>query len=126
MYDEDLIFSYSRADAIADGVLIDVTETAREAGFKIPVALTCAVWASCVAVSPGIACQDEAGRLWDVLWMLACAARKAPAGADTIAFGVQVRNDNSESVPPLVRLKAVCHPGDEGEPVISVMEPGED
>ena len=29
-----IIHSYTRADAIADGVLIDVTNEAREAGFK--------------------------------------------------------------------------------------------
>ena len=39
----DLIHSYTRAEAIADGVLIDVSATAREAGFKYPVALTAAV-----------------------------------------------------------------------------------
>jgi hypothetical protein len=47
--------------------LIDVSPTAREAGFKYPVALTAAAWAKCVAVPPGALCQDEAGRLWDVL-----------------------------------------------------------
>lgn len=31
----DLIHSYSRAQAIADGELIDVTDTAREAGFTV-------------------------------------------------------------------------------------------
>ena len=35
-----LISSYTRSEALADGVLVDVTETAREAGFVIPVALT--------------------------------------------------------------------------------------
>jgi len=35
----DLIHRYTRADAIADGVLIDVSQTAREAGFAYPVAL---------------------------------------------------------------------------------------
>jgi hypothetical protein len=41
MFDErDLIHSYSRAQAIADGVLIDVSATAREAGIRCPVALT--------------------------------------------------------------------------------------
>lgn len=34
------IFSYSRKQAIADGVLVDVSEMAREAGFKYPVAVT--------------------------------------------------------------------------------------
>jgi hypothetical protein len=58
--------------------------------------------------------------------MLACAVRRAPADTDTIAFAVHVRNTDREGVPPLVRLKAVCHPGDDGEPVVTVMEPGED
>jgi len=38
--DFELIYSYSRKQAIADGVLIDVSEQARETGFKILVAVT--------------------------------------------------------------------------------------
>ena len=69
MFEEaDLIHSYTRADALRDGVLIDVSAVAREAGIRYPVALTQAVWERCVAVPPGVRCQDEAGRLWDVLW----------------------------------------------------------
>jgi hypothetical protein len=37
-----------------------------------------------------------------------------------------VRNDNRSGTPPLVRLKALCGPGDQGEPVITVMLPEED
>jgi hypothetical protein len=59
----DVIHSYSRAEAIRDGVLIDVTAVAREAGFRYPVALTAAVWERYVVVPPGVICQDEAGRL---------------------------------------------------------------
>jgi hypothetical protein len=50
--DAELIHRYSRAQAIADGVLIDVSEATKEAGFKFPVALTAAAWAQCVAVPP--------------------------------------------------------------------------
>ena len=57
----DLIFSYTRAQAIEDGVLVDVTETAKEAGFRIPVALTQSVWAEYVAVPEGVEGQDEEG-----------------------------------------------------------------
>jgi hypothetical protein len=64
----DLIHRYTRADALREGVLIDVSPVAREAGIRHPVALTRAVWQRCVAVPPGVLCQDEAGRLWDVLW----------------------------------------------------------
>jgi hypothetical protein len=60
--DADLIHRYPRAGATRDGVMIDVPATTREAGFKYPVALTAAAWAKCVAVPPGIVCQDEAAR----------------------------------------------------------------
>jgi hypothetical protein len=40
-----------------------------------------------------------------------------------VRFGVHVRNDNRERTPPLVRLKALCGPGDQGEPVLTVMLP---
>ena len=112
-------------DALRDGVLIDVSTVAREAGLRYPVALTCAAWARCVAVPPGVECQDEAGRLWDVLWLLACAIRGGNAGPE-VRFAVHVRNDNRDRTPPLVRLKAVCVPGDDGEPVVTVMLPDED
>jgi type I site-specific restriction endonuclease len=39
MDENEIIYSYTRKQAIADGVLIDVTELAKEAGFKCPVAL---------------------------------------------------------------------------------------
>jgi hypothetical protein len=39
----DLIHSYTRADALRDGVPIDVTATAQEARIRLPVALTGAV-----------------------------------------------------------------------------------
>jgi hypothetical protein len=126
MFEEaDLIHTYTRADALRDGVLIDVSAVAREAGIRWPVALTSAVWERCVVVPPGVAWQDEAGRLWDVVWMLACAVRRGGSGAE-VRFGVHVRNDNREGTPPLIRLKALCGSGDNGEPVVTVMLPQED
>ena len=68
----EVIYRYTRAQAIEDGVLVDVSETAREAGFRWPVAMTSAAWADCVAWSEEDnqrqVNQDESGRLWDVLW----------------------------------------------------------
>ncbi len=64
MFEEaDLIYRYTRAQSIEDGVLIDVSAVAREAGITYPVALTRAAWERCVTVPPGAECQDEAGRL---------------------------------------------------------------
>jgi hypothetical protein len=90
------------------------------------VALTVTASGRCVDVPPGVVCPDETGRLWDVLTMLRWAARRSKNTAAEVRFGIYVRNDNRERTPPLVRLKAVCWPGDQGEPCITVMLPAED
>ena len=121
--EEERIHSYSRADAIADGVLVDATETAKEAGIKYPTALTSAVFEGYVRVPPGVEAQDEPGRLWDILWMLRLAIARA-SSCDSLRFTVLVRNDNNAPQP--VKLKALCHPGDDAEPVITVLLVDED
>jgi len=120
------ISRYTSAQALADGVLVDATGAAKECSFKWPVALTAAAWAVCVNVPPGVMLQDEQGRLRDVLVMLLHAIRAARSNGQEIRFGVHVRNDNRDRTPPLVRLKALCGPGDQGEPVVTVMMPDED
>ena len=126
--DFPIISQYTRADAIRDGVLFDVSETseARELRFRFPIALTSAVWNQCVEVPEGVHCQDWHGRLWDVLFMMKGAIRSAKPGSSTIYFELHVRNDNKPGIPPLVRLKAHCGPGDDAEPVITIMFPDED
>jgi hypothetical protein len=121
-----VIHTYTREEAIADGVLVDVTETAKEAGFRIPVAVTAAVWAECVAVPPGVEAQDERGRLWDVLSLLRFATRRQADGEPELLYQLHVRNDNRAGEPPLVELKAVCGPADDGSPCVTVMLPAED
>lgn len=117
------IHSYTRAQAIEDGVLIDVTETAKEAGVIFSVALTRAVWCRYIEIPEGVRLQDEAGRLWDILWLFRCAAK---SGGSVLEFSLHVRNDNRDRTPPLRQLKAVCGPGDDAEPVITIMLPEED
>ena len=124
--DAEVISRYTRAQALEDGVLVDVSEVAREAGIKFPVAVTRAVWANYVEVPEGVVAQDESGRLWDILWMLRCQIRRSQG--DTLHFQLYVRNHNRERLTrqDLVTLKAVCGPGDDAEPVITVMLPNED
>jgi len=123
---EDLISSYSRAQAIEDGVLRDVSEVAREAGIRYPVALTAGAWADCVTWTREDYPQDEAGRLWDVVYLLRLAIGRSQ-GTDRIAFGVlRVPNEGRKRRPRWQDLVAQCGPGDAGEPVITVMLPGED
>lgn len=123
------ISTYTRAQAIADGSLIDVSERAKEAGFRFPVALTAAAWAECVAWSASDTArqtyQDEEGRLWDILWMASQAAKRA--SGDRLAFQLYVVPRGGKSVKPrLTKLKMLCGPGDEAEPVITIGLPHED
>lgn len=123
----DVIYTYTRAQAIGDGVLIDVTERAKEAGFRIPVVLTERAWAECVEwPETEAAIQDESGRLWDVVFMASVAARTAARRAtDRVTFqlGVVPRGGR---LPGLTRLVLHIGPGDKGEPVATIMFPGED
>ncbi len=124
--DAEVLHAYTRQDALNDGMQIDVTETAGEAGIKFPVYLTRAAWEKYVRVPDGVRCQDEKGRLWDIVWMLHSAAR-CTSGPQML-FRLHVRNDNRDRTPPLVNLKAVCGPRDidDPQPAITVMLPDED
>jgi hypothetical protein len=121
-----LIHAYTRAQAIDDGTLVDVTDLARDAGFKVPVALTAKVWSDCVAwdQTREVAPQDETGRLWDVLAMAHLAARGRP-DSDRLSFSV-LRIGSGHLRPSRVTLALVIGPGDQGEPVITIMQPEED
>jgi hypothetical protein len=74
-----VIHSYTRAQALADGVLVDAGPMAREAGFHFPVALTRAVWDRYIVPDERARQfgQSEAGRLWDTLWMGRLAAKSS-------------------------------------------------
>ncbi len=122
----EVIYSYTRAQAVADGVQVEVTKTAQEAGIKFPVFITRTVFDSFVAVPEGVSGQDEAGRLWDVVWMLRFAIRKAQHGQSRLPFALYVRNDNHK--PRLIKLIATCGALDidDAQPAITVMLPDED
>ncbi len=126
-----VIFSYTRAQAIEDGVLVDVSETAREAGFRIPVALSRAVWERLVALPDGYrGYQDERGRLWDVLWMARYYALRA-SNSDRVTMCVLVRDIRKDlrdsNRPPRRHCPIVAiGGGDQDEPVITIMWPEDD
>jgi hypothetical protein len=122
----EIIYVYTRAQALEDGVLIDVTDTAREAGFKCPVALTSAAYADCVEWSEGESptdYQDEKGRLWDVLNMCRIYARRT---TQPMMYFPVCRVPRGGGKARDVRLKSVIGPGDHGEMVITIMLPLED
>jgi len=122
--DAEIISTYTRAQAIEDGVLVDVSKVAREAGFVYPVALTAAVWAMIEDIPERlVGIQDVQGRLWDVVWMARLAARRG--GSQTIYRLILDRIENGRAV-KYADLKLHCGPGDDMEPVITLMLPNED
>ncbi len=116
----DLIFSYSRKQALADGVLIDVTELAKEVGIKVPVAITATLYNSFIRTE--IPSQDTTGRLWDTLVLLVISAKNC--NDSTIFFGVSFQLTETEYETPM--LKAIIGQGDDGSPVITIMLEDED
>lgn len=134
-----VIYSYTRKQAIEDGVLVDVTKTANEAGIKLPTALTRAVYEQYVTVPPEMkGLQDASGRLWDILWMFSCAVRAdrvegaeghfelivaKPDKGDWQANEKVFEGDRERR---LVTLKAICGPNDDASPCITIMRPEED
>jgi uncharacterized protein DUF6573 len=123
MDENEIIYSYARKQAIDDGVLTDVTELAKEAGFKCPVAFTSSVYERHVRVPEDVVDQDETGRLWDVLWLLRYAAMKSPEKSELL-FKLSERAGNRGM--EIVTLKAICGPDDDGELCLTVMLPEED
>jgi type I site-specific restriction endonuclease len=113
-----LIYSYSRADALRDGVLVDVSERAKRAGIKYPTACTAGVWAL-IDCLPESDTDTLAGivrdvRAEEVLRVMLAAIRQAH-GTDRVAF---------EALG--AALWAQCGPGDTAAPVITIMLEGED
>lgn len=120
-----VVYAYTRAQAIGDGVQVDVSKVAQEAGIRFPVFLTRGVYDAYVTIPPGVTGQDEAGRLWDVVWLLRFAIIRAKPGTDRVPVALYVRNDNHRA--KLVKLVATCGPVDidDPSPAITVSLPDE-
>ena len=124
--DCEVISSYTRADAIQDGTLIDLSANFPDISrqlYKYQVACTAAVWAVVeAAVANRKHCNDFAGVVWDLLWM----SQK----------GVVKRIDESQHIFRVIitgvgpskyhDFKIMCHGGDQAEPVLTIMLPEED
>lgn len=122
----EYIHTYSREDALNDGFLIDVTELAKEAGFKVPAAITLLAYEGGVRVdeddkNDG---QDETGRLWDILNVLGYMIRTSKDTIDNCILFAVVKRQHNKNVS--ITYKAIMGPGDNMEPVLTIMLPEED
>jgi hypothetical protein len=125
----DPISTYTRAEAIADGVLVDLgmfeaggVTMARRLGIVYPVAITgTAFTCACAGLAAGS--PDLFQRVASLLALLKTAIRESPDG-DRVDFkvpGVDERGDIN-----MIDLYAICGPGDTLAPVITIMLPHED
>ena len=121
-----VVYAYTRAQAVADGVQIEVTKAAQEAGIRFPVFLTRAVYDAYVAVPPNVTGQDEAGRLWDIIWMTRFAILRSRGNTERVPVALYFSHDGRTS--RLIKLVAQCGPldMDDPSPAITIMMPDED
>lgn len=139
----EVIDTYSTKQAVEDGFLVRIDEkVSKEAGIKFPVYLTCTVWDKYVEVPKGLEqLQDRDGRLWDVIFMFAMAARNCGSNALQYKLNVLLPDkgdwEANEKPDPdmegnrevrLVTLKAVIQAQDfdDPSPAIFIMKPFED
>ena len=119
-----VVYSYTRAQALVDGFLVDVTDTSevKECGFKHPVALSRALWN---LVEPNEEekgwGQSVAGRLWDVC----CLARTywKARGGTSVTYQCKFFVKRPGVRQAVYTIVLDCGPGDGGEPVITIMFP---
>ncbi|NPV00072.1 MAG: hypothetical protein HPY53_01705 [Brevinematales bacterium] len=114
-----VISSYSRANAIADGTLIDLNQLipVAESGYKYPVACTASVFALITRAIEKYSYMDEKGITWDILWM----SRMYPTKKWETGRLFKVKIGSTVHT-----LKLEAGPGDNGEGVITIMTPEED
>ena len=123
--DWNVIYNYTREQAIADGVLIDVTDEAKAHGLKVPVAITDHLFHAYVEAPAGLDAegQSTAGRFHDLL-TLAMIAAKRTIHTDRVTFKV----DFLMAPGRLETVQVIAHigPGDTPEPVLTLMLPEDD
>ena len=126
------VYSYTREMALNDGVLIDISEAAFEAGFNAPTAVTQTVWERYIEWhqedNSKQTYQDLSGRLWDVVWMARCGTIRANKGnQNQNLFELDcIPRDGKSKTAERITLKIHIGPGDTPEPVITIMLPNED
>ena len=121
---DDVIDVYTRAEAIADGVLIDVTESAKRVGFRWPVAVTPGVWERCVSVRVDADGLSESGKLAELLTTLHAAI--ASLTGPSMCERVRVDVEEYRGLFTIQMVKVVGGPDDRGYPCLTVMMPDED
>ena len=115
----EVIYSYTREQAIADGVLVDLSGSfPTRRLYKHPIACTSAVWEAMESTGH----DNLTGVVFKVLY--ASINNKTRLIDETS----HIFNVTLDGASPRERwnFKVMCHPGDNLEPVLTIMLPEED
>lgn len=120
----NVIYSYTRTQALEDGVLIDVTEQASGTGFKVPVAISDYLYNGYIVPSEELEDMGQSveGRLHDVLMMTLHSATKDGLADNRVYFEVLLLMGDGPKFEK-VQCVAIVGPGDNGEPVMTICRP---
>ncbi|HOB18551.1 MAG TPA: helix-turn-helix domain-containing protein [Candidatus Methanoculleus thermohydrogenotrophicum] len=110
----------TRQDAIDDGDLIEITRMGRDAGIIYPLAVSAQAAQSMVPF-PNMPQETVTENLWDTL--NAFREKASTTTAEEFKFQVSLYQNG---LVPTITFKATVSPGDDGEPVITIMMPDED
>lgn len=116
---------YTRSQAIDDGYLIDLSETARGMGFKVPVAITSDAFVRCVHLEKEdakVLGVTESQRVARLLRVLLFKIRTTMSGSENrCSFELTFQAVKAgQMIEDRAMIEATIGPGDEAEPVITI------
>lgn len=120
MNNDEIIHAYTRAQAIEDGVLVDISTLATERGFRVPVAVTSELYYRYLVPSEDAKDMGQTldGRIYDMLTVFYHEIRKNGSG-DEMRIKVSFLMGEKHITTPIFRC--VIDGGDDGKPVITIM-----
>ena len=122
----DVFYSYTRSQALEDGVLIDITELAKKAGFRFPTAVSANLYYSVLTPVSSLSSQGQSfeGRVWDLLNILRATIKSNPNTSRLTFSPPFIMTLGIKSSP--IKIVSTIGPGDHLEPVITIFLPEDD
>lgn len=115
---------YTRAQAIEDGYLVDISSIAKECGFRYPVAITSDVFGDCVYLAKDdekMVLETQLERTENLLRELMKAIKRTDRSVDRITFALEYAHVEGCAVRDgSAKLTSVVGPGDTLDPVITI------
>ncbi len=125
--------TYTRENALSDGVLVDVSDIAIDAGIRIPIAITSEAWSHYVQWTSDDAdkqdrtYQNETGRLWNIFKVLKFALMGKSTRSPAFLFEIAcVARDGQSYLAEAMDVKCILGQDENGKACITLMMPGQD